>query len=176
MAAKLPPLEEPPSHLARRADHCIERKKVLAPEAHPIRKTQTFACVQVSMTFSELTTKIYQTFTDSAPDWRVVTAGLNLEAECKTSGCRAKGERVWVQLGKGTYNVAMEIFKTHCPMCHGKTQTATNVRFTNCSYRIDGMKKNPDKEVKDDGTVYAGQLLTYKGGVSDWYYLNITTS
>ena len=49
--------------------------------------------------------KLIRNFVSSAPKWRIVVEGLNLEAKCKKSGCAAFGKMVWVQKGFGRFEI-----------------------------------------------------------------------
>ena len=42
-----------------------------------------------------------KTFSKSAPDWRLISKGLNVEAECQTNSCKAFGKKVWTHFKHG---------------------------------------------------------------------------
>jgi hypothetical protein len=60
----------------------------------------------VSVTLPDITqvdtTKITN-FSSSAPDWRKIRKGLNMEGKCKTKQCKAYDKKVWTPLGYGTF-------------------------------------------------------------------------
>ena len=43
--------------------------------------------------------EIHRNFSSSAPDWRVLKAGFNLEGTCQHQGCKAFGKRVIIPIG-----------------------------------------------------------------------------
>lgn len=51
--------------------------------------------------FSQATDEHVRKFADSAPEWRTISAGLNLEGTCKNKNCKAMGQKVWSPLGYG---------------------------------------------------------------------------
>lgn len=44
-------------------------------------------------------------FDTEAPDWRVVSPGLNFEGICVKKGCRAYNQHVWIPKGYGKFNM-----------------------------------------------------------------------
>ena len=44
--------------------------------------------------------EIHGNFSNSAPNWRIVVPGFNLEGKCQHRGCEAFGQRVCIPIGK----------------------------------------------------------------------------
>ena len=82
-------------------------------------------------------------FVDTAPDFRTIVRGLNLEARCKTPTCKAFKKLVWVNFGfKNEFNVGKMIHKCKCPSCDQVTEEATNVGYFKTKIKVEGKKEN----------------------------------
>jgi len=97
-----------------------------------------------AMEFNSFEKQIEQGFSDDAPDYRIVSAGLNFEGRCpatyikdkqiKSNDCAAAGHRVWIRRGYGEVNLRQETFC--CPICD-RTCRVDNVGFLRCQWRIE---------------------------------------
>ena len=79
----------------------------------------------------------------SAPAYRIIDKGCNLEGRCKTTSCRAYGKKAWAQVGflDGQEQWPSSTFSTKwfvCPLCKQKMDYPFNLGFYECNYQIDG--------------------------------------
>ena len=59
-------------------------------------------------------------FSDSAPEWRGVTKGLNLFGICKNKDCRAFDKKVVHKVGiNQKFNLQNNVLNIKCPICKG---------------------------------------------------------
>lgn len=70
-----------------------------------------------SIKFNSMGEPIILKFSDSAPNWRMINRGLNFEGICMNSKCAAYKNKVWIQKKFGKFNIAMEVYKSPCPIC-----------------------------------------------------------
>ena len=87
------------------------------------------AGVDFRLEFNKMESKINKPFVSTAPPYRIVGKGLNLEAECNNKGCEAFGKKTWVHKGFKHFNIAKEISKCNCPLCGKITLPAVNVGY-----------------------------------------------
>ena len=79
-------------------------------------------------------------FSDSAPEWRGVTKGLNLFGICKNKDCRAFDKEVVHKVGiNQKYNLQNNILNNKCPICEGIIVPKT-CWFWECEYQFVGDK------------------------------------
>lgn len=78
----------------------------------------------------------------TAPVWRIVGKGLNLEGKCTNKACEAHGQRVVCKKGFTAVNLVTE--KGSCPVCKQIVQVKT-CSFTSCSWMYEGRKSTPPK-------------------------------
>ena len=124
-----------------------------------------------------------------APDWRTVQPGLTLEGTCINKQCRAFREDVlsnhhfeMFDLCEKSSAIPRYYAKAKCPMCHNDI-TAIKPGFSNCYYRIEGMKSNSENGNESvaylkEWTRVGDYYLTYdeaKAGIVQWDYLYIYT-
>ncbi len=98
-------------------------------------------------------TKILQ-FNPSAPDYRNVASGLNIQAECLNERCEAYQKIVYCIIGfKNNYDILDNLNKGNikCPVCENEVYPK-NYGFLRCKYRIDFTKWENSKKVSN--TVY----------------------
>lgn len=102
----------------------------------PIEEEGGFA----SFSFSNFKKKVEKKFSNNAPDWRILTKGLNLEGICTNPQCDAHNKKVWVQKGFGKFNIAKEFTRSFCPMpnCKKKVKEIEQCGFFYCKYVIEG--------------------------------------
>ena len=118
-------------------------------------------------------------YDENAPDWRIITSGLNVKGKCQNSNCRAYGERVDCQIGFGTFDLVGDCDQVRCPMCNKEIEPITCI-FDKCQYKIEGKKKangetqsvnTPWKSVETDYEYYD----PVKSGTVRWLKLIIET-
>jgi len=85
-------------------------------------------------------------FVKTAPDYRKVKYGLNVEGICKNEKCIAYNKKVIINLKYGNFNLRYDIDKIYCPMCKNLVEY-NSIGFSSCKYRFDGIKR--EKEGKD---------------------------
>ena len=118
-------------------------------------------------------------FSDSAPEWREVTEGLNLFGICKNKNCRAFDEEVVHKVGiNQKFNIQNEVLNIKSPICKGNIAPKT-CGFWECEYQFVGDKieegklKHIDtksKETKGDNFEY---FDPYDNDSSLWTNLDI---
>ena len=127
--------------------------------------------------FQESTTV---TFADTAPAWRVVAHGLNLEGKCPSHSdeCSAAGELVWSNLRfKPPHEEDDDFadnpdvfqagdFNTYacCPICNQKIRELVGVGFSKCKYRYKGVREDqPTEKQRGEGIADDTDGFTYFG-------------
>ena len=118
-------------------------------------------------------------FSDSAPEWREVTKGLNLFGICKNKDCRAFDKEVVHKEGiNQKFNLQNNVLNIKCPICKGIIVPKT-CGFWECEYQFVGDKieegklKHIDtksKETKGDNFEY---FAPYDNDSSLWTNLDI---
>ncbi len=109
---------------------------------------------------------------DTAPDWRLITSGINLEGTCENKECKAYGCLVWIRIGFKTItlNEAPPAYSEDdppaypqfaCPMCRDGVEVK-NVGFFNCAWTIDGVDKT--NATKKNGETTLDEITTFMGG------------
>lgn len=112
----------------------------------------------------------------SAPKWRLVIQGMNLEGKCTNDSCEANKKRVWIQKGIGKFDIAREIFEAKCPSCNQKASEVNTVGFWDCRYVIDGAQSEPiEKKVNQEDMAPKEQFLTFLPNQVKWSFLTIET-
>lgn len=81
----------------------------------------------------------------TAPLWRIVGKGLNLEGKCTNKNCAAHGQRVVCKKGFTAVNLVTE--KASCPICKQTVQVRT-CSFTSCSWMFEGRKAQPPQSAR----------------------------
>lgn len=146
--------------------------------------------VNKTLNFNSLQTKILLSFSPTAPAYRRVIPGLNLEGQCSTAGCEAYGKIVYVPIGMSgpdqdkRYQIPRLVYeKAICPACQDPLppDSVTNLGFWKCQYTIDGRLDsptiaNPDRVVKETVVVEDKKFTTFKSGEhKTWVFLDIST-
>jgi hypothetical protein len=95
---------------------------------------------------SEDKTKDLQ-FSNSAPEWRICTNGINILGNCTNENCEAFKEQVIFMYGFGLFDLVHDLEKVECPMCKEYFEPET-VGYTNCNYYWSGIKMENRKPKK----------------------------
>ena len=75
-------------------------------------------------------------FDKNAPDYRIVSAGLSVQAKCGNELCKAYNDIVYCYLGfVRDFNLINELSKILCPSCRNEVYPK-NFGFLKCEYRI----------------------------------------
>ena len=86
---------------------------------------------------------VEQSFSTTAPDWRNVSPGLNINGRCHNYSCKANNENVWISKGfcedsGGSCNLNAEVNNLKCPICSQKiySHTVSGLGIYQCRMRI----------------------------------------
>merc|ERR1712159_836037 len=81
-------------------------------------------------------------FSDEAPTWRTHCAGLNYEATCTNSKCKAHGRGVIIQRGYGKFDIAEDpLDHRQCPECKQDCEKEASIFWLNdCEFSWSGRK------------------------------------
>jgi len=86
-------------------------------------------------------------FDYSAPNYRLVSYGLNIQSKCKNKNCKAFEDVIYIQFHFVTnWNLLENIDKVRCPECNARVKPI-NFGFFNCKYEIE-YEKDEDDEIK----------------------------
>ena len=114
----------------------------------------------------------FKNFSNSAPSYRTLCKGLNLEGTCH--GC---GKNVWIQKGIGNFDIKPELVGNKCPNC-GTTLKPKNIKkagMYSCSYTSSGVDDEGDGFKKDHTTKNNYAFDYYSGNLINWMWLKINT-
>lgn len=105
-------------------------------------------------------------FSTSAPKWRTVSHGLNLEGTCQNQTCCANGKKVWISFGFGK-----------CPICHQVVSNMKSCGFYNCYYyyKGSGINGNQVKATEKLAPKYSFIYHDSDSGESVWRSMTIVT-
>merc|ERR1712159_452938 len=109
-------------------------------------------------------------FSDEAPTWRTHCAGLNYEATCTNSKCKAHGKGVIIQRGYGKFDIAEDpLDHRQCPECKQDCdKEASTFWLNNCEFSWSGRKADGKRA---EGSITCGNA-PYKskevGGEDKW--------
>lgn len=121
--------------------------------------------------FNKLETVVFVKFSDTAPSYRRVVAGLNFEGTCSEKTCNAFKKSVCIPLGYGKFNVPLKMSQSVCPACDTalEFEKIKNLGFWNCHYSIEGaiddgtpIKKDEDAPVDKYKTFKPGDECTWR--------------
>ena len=122
-------------------------------------------------------------FASSAPDYNVISKGINFRSYCRNSECVAFNKLVDVQLGMcqgnhGVCNYAEIMFELPCPACEELIdhKEITNVFFFNCTTRIKFKVYEGTTVEEFDITAPSDQFLALKDPKKflTYYYIKFT--
>ena len=96
--------------------------------------------------FTDISKNIYEEhyFSETAPDYRIVSKGINVYGICKGKKCKAYNMEVICPLkNKKIFNLLEEKDDLECPIC-GSLIVPKTLGFFCCEYRIKGKKLEND--------------------------------
>merc|ERR1711970_962066 len=81
-------------------------------------------------------------FSDEAPNWRTLAGGLNYEATCTNSKCKAHGKGVFIQRGYGKFDIAEDpLDHRQCPECKQDCDKEASIFWlSDCEFSWSGRK------------------------------------
>ena len=123
-------------------------------EAHPSAKGGGFLA---TIDVSKNNTKILD-FDPSAPSYRKVSGGLNIQGECSNERCEAYNKIVFCMIGYvSDYDIISDLKKKNikCPVCHVEVYP-NNYGFLYCEYKIDFTKWENKKKISNSVEGKAG--------------------
>lgn len=123
-------------------------------------------------------------FSNTAPDYRTIRPGLNLEGKCKNSECPVFEKLCWSNLGfneDSGFDIGRAIMHAKCPLCDERLDSSSikSCGFYKCSYTFTGGDLTTGKEVSgSDQTWSNSEWIYYDGDDSSrtWSYLTIAVS
>ena len=124
--------------------------------------------------------KAFDKGAEDLPDWRRLSRGLAISAQCRNPACVASGERVICNLGFTTFNVGMDFEDdVKCPMCkETPSEENTSTYFSNCKWSFKGRRTDGSKKEgapTDTGPEGYVKMPAGEGGQAQWRFLEITT-
>ena len=99
-----------------------------------------------SINFTDISKNIYEEhyFSETAPNYRIASKGINVYGICKGKKCKAYNKEVICPLiDKKIFNLLEEKDDLECPICRGLIVPKT-LGFFRCEYRIKGKKLEND--------------------------------
>ena len=99
-----------------------------------------------SINFTDVSKNIHEEhyFSKTAPDYRIVSKGINVYGICKGKKCKAYNKEVICPLkNKKIFNLLDEKENLECPIC-GSLIIPKTLGFFSCEYRIKGKKCEND--------------------------------
>lgn len=120
-------------------DYGVERDS----NVHLLTRLRGGAPTSGNLEFSDLQNQsalVVLPWSTTAPVWRIVGKGLNLEGKCTNKNCAAHGHRVVCKKGFTAVNLLTE--RASCPVCQQIVQVKT-CSFTSCSWMYEGRKIAP---------------------------------
>jgi len=118
-------------------------------------------------------------FSKNAPEWNIITKGLNVTGICKNDQCRACNNKVDCRIGLGTFDLVRDADRIKCPICKEEMEPLTCC-FSKCQYKFEGKKKSNRKTeyVKSEWKRVEKDYEYYdpiKSGTVNWLMLIIET-
>ena len=118
-------------------------------------------------------------FSKNAPEWNIITTGLNVTGICKNDQCRACNNKVDCKIGLGTFDLVRDADRIKCPICKEEMEPLTCC-FSKCQYKFEGKKKSNRKTeyVKSEWKRVEKDYEYYdpiKSGIVNWLMLIIET-
>lgn len=129
---------------------------------------------EFGFSFNKLESSFLVEFSATAPFYRKVIRGLNLEGSCEFNNCKAFKRKVCIPVGMGKFNIPQTMNRSICPACDTKLdfKKITNLGFWECNYSIDG--RFDEHDVKKNDIAPSTKYKTFKPGDNCiWAYLDI---
>ena len=107
-------------------------------------------------------------WSNRAPKWRIVSAGLTLEGRCENRECEAEGCQVLMNQGMGNFDITQD--KCSCPICREEVKAFT-CGFSNCKYKFVGQKADGTIVHEKDWTSVGDEFNRFnreKSGTTSW--------
>ena len=86
----------------------------------------------------------FRKYSDTAPEYRRIAPGTNIEGECtgaspdKGKECPAFGKLVWCKVGENQNGEDILMMPGRCPLCKGGVKKGgQTLGFSKCSYEIE---------------------------------------
>ena len=125
----------------------------------------------IKIPFNKLNAQIILKFGKGGPEYRTVKPGLSFRTKCKTEGCVANGDVIYVNREFGDFTINREAMTLTCPMCKKLTEPATNCGFYRAQWKFTGyLPSGEKKEIKGEATTE--DYYTWKeDDITDWAHL-----
>jgi hypothetical protein len=139
---------------------------------------------EANFDFARLDSKVEVKLGNYHPDYEylVVVPGLNLKGMCQTPGCKANGQKTWVRLGFGTFDIGKAKHNSLCPCCQKKVnpKTILTLGYRNTHIEFEGAREKGDDyedyKWKDDETKGLFRyFVDFDERKCKWEYLQVTT-
>lgn len=151
---------------------------------HLVLRLRGGGCDPIGQSFVDITNESKAKtlhFSQTAPNWRICTKGLNLEGICKNKSCEAYNQWVIIQKGIGTYDMIFDEHLNRCPICYNYVESK-KCAFSNCIYGYVGVKlqkgKAPEKVICKTEKKVGNHYLLFdpaEAGECNWSSLKIIT-
>mmetsp|Transcript_4561 Transcript_4561/g.409 ORF Transcript_4561/g.409 Transcript_4561/m.409 type:complete len:92 (+) Transcript_4561:301-576(+) len=87
-----------------------------------------------NLNFNKMENAIQIGFSKTAPDYRIISKGLNLEGTCSNKDCEVYNKSAWCKHGFGDFNFNMITKISKCPICKENLKDINNVGYYLCSW------------------------------------------
>ena len=89
-------------------------------------------------------------FDPSAPSYKEVSYGLNIQSKCKNKSCRAFEDFIYIKIGYvSNWDLFHNLNIVQCPECNKKVKPL-NFGFYNCTYKIEYDKDENDEIISGE--------------------------
>ncbi len=90
--------------------------------------------------------EIIRNISKTAPEYKFISKGMNLEGTCQNKGCKAFNKKAWFQAGYSDIFPMPEIVtESTCPLCKTYMKDVCTSAFYLCKVTIISGKKKDDK-------------------------------
>lgn len=144
--------------------------------AHPTNDNREKKFGGIHFEFNKLENQILQDYSPTAPDYRIVSRGINLTGRCTTVGCEAQGRYVWVRKYFGIFEIPWVSADSQCPLCNKNIKEITNLGFSSCHYKMEGIQTNGRLLVVEGDTTKEKFTTYQQGDNTEWRCLRVTTT
>lgn len=118
---------------------------------------------------------------ESAPKFREIDKGFNLEGICLTERCEAFRQKALDKKGFDTFYISEGRFKAQCPRCNKNLEKVVNCIFWACIYTVEGVLENNEilnetyEAPLDKGITFIEDSEDSLEKIVRWKSLKITT-